>query len=159
MSDTTWINQEDILLEEQSNPLKFIIGGVLIVAALVFLVINTMQDTTQLFITVEEYYAQPAKYAGKDLRISGFVMGDSISFTQIDATNSRLEFNIVDDINNPSQTLRIVALNEPMPDLLQHEAQALVEGHIQNGEFVSHPDGLLLKCPTRYETLEPDVQS
>ena len=47
--------------------------------------------------------------------------------------------------------MRIVALNEPMPDLLQHEAQALVEGRIENGTFVANPDGLLLKCPTRYE--------
>ena len=29
---------------------------------------------------------------------------------------------------NPGQRLRVVVLNEPKPDLLQHEAQALVEG-------------------------------
>ena len=67
-----------------------------------------------------------------------------------------IEFDIVDDINNPGQKLHVVAMNEPKPDLLQHEAQALVEGSAnENGEFVSNPGGLLLKCPTRYEELDP----
>jgi cytochrome c-type biogenesis protein CcmE len=84
------------------------------------------------------------------------VLGDSIKYTQIDATNSRLEFDIVDDIKSPGQRLRIVALNEPMPDLLQHEAQALVEGTAENGVFSANPGGLFLKCPTRYEEVEPE---
>jgi hypothetical protein len=46
-------------------------------------------------------------------------------------------------------------LNEPKPDLLQHEAQALVEGQAdENGVFTSIPGGLMLKCPTRYEEME-----
>jgi hypothetical protein len=46
-------------------------------------------------------------------------------------------------------------MNEPKPDLLQHEAQALVEGRAENGVFMANPGGLLLKCPTRYEEMEP----
>ncbi len=57
--------------------------------------------------------------------------------------------------NNPGQRLRIVAMNEPMPDLLQHEAQALVEGTAEGGVFMSNPGGLFLKCPTRYDEVEP----
>jgi cytochrome c-type biogenesis protein CcmE len=35
------------------------------------------------------------------------------------------------------------------PDLLQHEAQAIVRGHQQpDGSF--YADDLLLKCPSRY---------
>jgi cytochrome c-type biogenesis protein CcmE len=50
-------------------------------------------------------------------------------------------------------------MNEPIPDLLQHEAQALVEGHVENGVFISNPKGLLLKCPTRYEEADPGQAS
>jgi cytochrome c-type biogenesis protein CcmE len=93
---------------------------------------------------------------GRDLRVSGWVLGDSIQYTQIDATTSRLEFEIVDDYNNPGQRLRVVAMNEPMPDLLQDEAQALVEGRLtEGGEFEAIPNGLMLKCPTRYEEMDP----
>lgn len=151
MAETIWTNREAIYTPTKPNRLKYIMGGLLIFAALAFLIYNAMQDTTQLYVTVQEYYENPGKYAGKDLRISGFVIGDTIQFTQIDATTTRIEFSVVDDLKNPTQQLQIVAMNEPMPDLLQHEAQALVEGHIQDGAFYANPGGLLLKCPTRYE--------
>ncbi|MEZ4593935.1 MAG: cytochrome c maturation protein CcmE [Chloroflexota bacterium] len=157
MADTTWTTTgEETLFPTKSGRLKFVIGGVLLLAAIVYLVVNAMSGNTQLYKTVDEFYAEQATLVGRDLRVAGFVIGDSIQFTQIDATTSRLEFDIVDDINNPGQRLHIVAMNEPMPDLLQHEAQAMVEGSAnESGEFISNPGGLLLKCPTRYEELDP----
>ncbi|MCA9897688.1 MAG: cytochrome c maturation protein CcmE [Anaerolineales bacterium] len=157
MADATWTNTGgESLVSDKSNRLKFVIGGVLLIAAIVYLVVNAMSSGTQLYKTVGEFYAEQNQLIGRDLRVAGFVMGDSIQFTQIDATTSRLEFDIVDDINNPDQRLHIVAMNEPMPDLLKHEAQAMVEGSAnQSGEFISNPGGLLLKCPTRYEELDP----
>ncbi|MFZ1395478.1 MAG: cytochrome c maturation protein CcmE [Candidatus Promineifilaceae bacterium] len=157
MADTTWTTTgEEALFPAKSGRLKYVIGGVLLIAAIVYLVVNAMSGNTQLYKTVDEFYAEQATLVGRDLRVAGFVIGDSIQFTQIDATTSRLEFDIVDDINNPGQRLHIVAMNEPMPDLLKHEAQAMVEGTAnENGEFISNPGGLLLKCPTRYEELDP----
>lgn len=161
MANTTWTNTgEDAVLEKKSNRLKFVFGGVVLLAAIVFLVVNAMSGNTQLYKTVDEFYAEQSRLTGRDLRVAGFVLGDSIEFTQVDATTSRLEFDIVDDVNNPGQRLHIVAMNEPKPDLLQHEAQALVEGQAdENGVFMANPGGLLLKCPTRYEELEPGAAS
>ena len=156
MAQATWTKEDKAASEKpRGNRTKFIIGGVLMIAAIIFLVFNALRDTTQLYVTVDEYFAEQNKFAGRDLRVSGWVLGDSIQFTQIDDTTSRLEFDIVDDISNPGQRLRIVAMNEPMPDLLQHEAQALVEGSAEGGTFMANPGGLFLKCPTRYEEAEP----
>ena len=157
MADTTWTTTgEEVLFPAKNSRLKFIVGGVLLIAAIAYLVVNAMSGNTQLYKTVDEFYAEQDRLVGRDLRVAGFVIGDSIQYVQIDATNSRLEFDIVDDINNPGQKLHVIALNEPKPDLLQHEAQALVEGSANaNGEFISNPGGLLLKCPTRYEELDP----
>ncbi len=156
MADATWTNpNEAALLEKKSNHLKFAIAGAVLLAAVVYLVVNAMSGNTQLYKTVAEFHAEQARLVGRDLRVSGWVIGESIQYTQIDATTSRLEFDIVDDLSNPGQTLHVVAMNEPKPDLLQHEAQALVEGHAENGMFMANQGGLLLKCPTRYEELEP----
>lgn len=156
MAETTWTTEKGDLVKPRSNRLKFIVGGVLIVAAIGFLIVNAMSGNTQLYKTVDEFYAEEGRLAGRDLRVSGVVVGDSIEFTQIDATTSRLEFDIVDDLNNPGQRLHIVAMNEPMPDLLQHEAQALVEGRSNEpGVFQANAGGLFLKCPTRYEESGP----
>ena len=152
MAETTWTREQGELVQPRSNRLKFAVGGLLILGALVFLIVNAMNGNTQLYKTVNEFYAEQDRLVGHDLRVSGLVVGESIQFTQIDATTSRLEFDIVDDLNNPGQRLHIVAMNEPMPDLLQHEAQALVEGEADaSGTFHANEGGLFLKCPTRYE--------
>ncbi len=156
MAQTTWTTEQGELLKPRSNRMQYIVGGVLIMAALAFLIVNAMSGNTQLYKTVDEFYAEQSRLVGRDLRVSGYVLGDSIQFVQIDATTSRLEFDIVDNISNPGQRLRIVAENEPMPDLLQHEAQALVEGSADsNGVFHANAGGLFLKCPTRYEEAAP----
>ncbi len=158
MADVSWQNTDPTLVLEKPrrNRLMFAAGGLLLIAAVVFLVINAMSGNTQLYKTVDEFYAEQDRLVGRDLRVSGWVIGDSIQYTQIDAHNSRLEFDITDNLNNPGQRLHVVVLNEPRPDLLQHEAQALVEGHGDaNGVFMSDPGGLMLKCPTRYEEMDP----
>ena len=117
---------------------------------------NAMSGNTQLYKTVDEFYAEQPRLVGRDLRVSGWVLGDSIQYTQIDATTSRLEFDIVDNYENPGQRLHVVAMNEPMPDLLQDKAQALIEGQGNaEGVFMVNTGGLMLKCPTRYEEMDP----
>ena len=158
MSGASWTNDDEGLLLEQpqQNRWKFFVAGGLLLAIIVYLVVNAMSGNTQLYKTVGEFYDDQARLTGRDLRVAGWVVGDSIKYTQIDATTSRLEFDIVDDLNNPGERLHIVAMNEPKPDLLQHEAQALVEGHADvDGQFMANEGGLFLKCPTRYEELEP----
>lgn len=158
MADTTWTNPDDLGVAEASpNRLKFVIGGVVLAALIVALIYNAMQGSTQLYVTVNEFYEQPGKWADRDLRVAGWVVGDSIEYVQLDATSSRLEFDIVQDLDTPGQTLHIVAFNEPKPDLLQHQAQALVEGRYEDGLYVVNEGGLFLKCPTRYEELEAPV--
>lgn len=157
MAEASWTKKENAELAEKtpSGRWKFIVAGVVLIGAIAFLVANAMSGNTQLYKTVDEFYADKSRLVGRDLRVAGWVIGDSIKYEQIDDTNSRLEFDIVDDLNAPGNRLHIVVLNEPKPDLLQHEAQALVEGKAdQNGVFTAIPGGLMLKCPTRYEEME-----
>lgn len=158
MAETTWTNESELSEDGGgNNRLKFIVGGVLLLAAIVFLVVNAVSGNTQLYKTVDEFYAEQTRLTGRDLRVAGMVLGDTIQFTQVDANTSRLEFDIVDDSKNPGQRLHVVALNEPMPDLLQQDAQALIEGQAdETGTFYANQGGLLLKCPTRYEELDPE---
>ena len=160
MAQPTWTADDAALLEnERPNRLKFIIAGGLILVAVIFLITQALSTEGQFFITVNEYYENPAKYADRDFRISAWVDGDTIQFTQIDDQTSRLEFDIVDDLANPTSSLRIVAMNQEKPDLLQHEAQAIVVGSIgEDGAMYANDDGLLLKCPTRYEEGETGLE-
>ena len=114
MAESTWTTADDTLIEKPAtNRWKYVAGGVVILAAIAFLIVNAMSGTTQLYKTVDEFYAEESRLTGRDLRVSGWVIGDSIQYTQIDDQTSMLEFDIVDNINNPGQRLHIVAMNEP----------------------------------------------
>ena len=58
-------------------------------------------------------------------------------------------------VMDPSRSRMTIKYVGPLPDLLRHEAQAIVTGKLgEDGVF--HADELLLKCPTKYEEAVPE---
>lgn len=149
----------EVALEElktsNSSRAKFLVGGLVILVAVGYLIVSSFGSSAQYFLTVAELRAKGADIIGDDVRISGVVDGDSIVY---DAQSLRLEFNVVDSLDDVSNALHVVYFG-PKPDLMQHEAQAIVEGIWQDdGVFYAHnrADSLLLKCPTRYDEEFPE---
>ena len=151
---------------------KFILGELLILAAVVYLIVSSTQAGAEYFMTVDEIKAEGSSAIGKSLRLSGAVMGDTI---QYDAETLNLQFDVAhvsgdnDEIeaqgglaevlfqavNDPSRQRITVIYNGPKPDLLRGEAQAIMTGHIGE-DNIFYADELLLKCPTRYEEAVPE---
>ena len=134
---------------------KFIIGGIIVAAAVVYLIASSISSSAQYYLTVKELRDKEQTMAGRNVRVSGFVVGDSIAYNP---QASNLSFDIVDSHEELSSTVKVQTLKivytGPKPDLLQHEAQAIAEGKLNpDGTFVAN--NLLLKCPTRYEDQLP----
>jgi cytochrome c-type biogenesis protein CcmE len=149
----------DVALEgtESSNSsrIKFLIGGIIILAAVGYLIWTGFSSSAQYFLTIEELRAKGANIVGDDVRISGVVNGESITY---DPQSLRIDFDVVDSLDDLSNPLHVVYYG-PKPDLLKHEAQAIIEGAWQeDGVFYAHnrADSLLLKCPTKYEEEFPE---
>ena len=158
------------LSTRSSGKAKFLIGGLLIAAAIVYLIASSTQASAQYYLTIDELVEREAEVADRDLRVSGAVLGESIEY---DAESLTLEFTIVNvpadqkeieaagglaealhqAVNNPDAARIPVVYEGPMPDLMQHEAQAIITGRMVDGVF--HAEELLLKCPTRYEEEVP----
>jgi cytochrome c-type biogenesis protein CcmE len=140
--------------------MKYMIGGVVILGAILFLVVSATMGGARFFITVEETVSNPA-YIGQSVRVTGVVIGDTIRY---DAANLLIEFevahvpsNVADAgaalhqaANDPTATRMLVRVeNQVKPDLLQHEAQAIMTGMLgEDGVF--HVSELNLKCPSRF---------
>ena len=79
MADVTWQNTDEsaVLVKPRRNRLMFIVGGVVLLAAVIYLVVNAMSGSTQLYKTVGEFYAEQSRLTGRDLRVVFFVMGYS----------------------------------------------------------------------------------
>jgi cytochrome c-type biogenesis protein CcmE len=146
--------------------LKYWIGGGLIAAIVIFLILSATAASAQYFLTVDELLAGKDQYMGRQVRISGAVIGDSVHF---DASSMLLTFSIAQvsgkeaeieaqgglasaihqAVNDPSRNRISITYHGTRPDLLKNEAQAILTGTLQpDGSFVA--DEILLKCPSRY---------
>ncbi len=151
---------------------KFVIGGMLILGAVVFLIWSATASTSEYFLTIDELHAKGSSIVNKNLRVSGAVIGDTIQYdpdtltltfevAHVSGDNAQLETEgglavaLHDAVMDPSRERMTVVYVGPMPDLLRNEAQAIVTGRI-DAEGVFHADELLLKCPTKYEEAVPE---
>jgi cytochrome c-type biogenesis protein CcmE len=146
---------------------KFAVAGLLIAAAMVYLIVSNTGSAAHYFLTVEELQALENEALDRNITVSGAVLGDTIVY---DSSVPRVTFTIVQVPGDPDEVERAgglaavlhAAVNDPdaprlevvyedvKPDLLQNEAQAIVRGQLgEDGRF--YADDLLLKCPTRYE--------
>lgn len=151
---------------------KFWVGGLLIVAAIVYLIVTSTQASAQYFLTIEELAVMGEETGGRNVRVSGAVIGESIRY---DPQSLTLEFTVAhvpgdnEDIEaqgglaavlhaavvDPDRARLQVRYTGPKPDLLRNEAQAIMTGRLgEDGIF--YAEELLLKCPTKYEEAVPE---
>ena len=150
---------------------KFVIGGVLILAAVVYLIVSSTQVNAEYFMTIDELKAQSQSVIGKNLRISGAVVGDTIQYDPQSLTLSFEVANVTADNNkveaqgglaavlhaaviDPTRSRIKIVYNGPKPDLLKNEAQAIMTGQLGT-DGVFHAEELLLKCPSKYQEAVP----
>jgi cytochrome c-type biogenesis protein CcmE len=151
--------------------IKFIIGGLLILAAVIYLIVSATQANAEFFMTVNELKSKGQSLVGRNLRLSGAVIGNTI---QYDPLSMNLSFEIAHvpgdnaaieiggglaavlhaAVTDPSRTRLTIIYNGPKPDLLRDEAQAIVTGHL-GADGIFYADELLLKCPTKYQEAVP----
>jgi cytochrome c-type biogenesis protein CcmE len=151
---------------------KFIVGGLLILAAVVYLIASSTQANAEYFMTIDELKAKGPGVVDKSLRVSGAVVGDTIQYDPQSLTLSFEVANVPGDnkevdaegglaavlhaaVVDPARSRVKVIYSGPKPDLLKDEAQAIMTGHLDS-DGVFHADELLLKCPTKYQEAVPN---
>ena len=122
--------------------LKFIVGGIVIIAALAWLGFVGFQESKAYYITVDEYNSLKGDIGGKTFRLAGDVVAGSI-----DRTKPQMEFVL----SSPNTAIRVRYIGkEIIPDTFTGGSKALVEGTIA-------PDGIFqarhieAKCASKYE--------
>jgi len=150
---------------------KTIIAVLVIAVALIALLIATTRSSTQYFLTVSELQSGETDMTGRNVRMSGVVLGETIVY---DPQTLDLSFEVAQipgdhrvikemggmavvleqAVLDPTLPRITIHYNGVKPDLLKHEAQAIVSGSLDaNGVFQAKE--LLLKCPSKYEAALP----
>ena len=151
---------------------KFILGFLLIMAAVVYLIVSSTKASAEYFMTVDELKAEGSSAVNKSVRLSGAVIGDTIQYdadtltltfevAHVSGDNNEIEAQgglaevLYQAVNDPTRSRVQVVYIGVKPDLLRGEAQAIMTGKLGD-DGIFHADELLLKCPTRYEEAVPE---
>ena len=149
MAENSTILRGAVSTSKANSKVKFIIGGVVIVALIGYLIVSSISSAGAYYREVGEVVSQQMALSGKNLRVSGNIVTESIAY---DAANLDLNFMISD----PADTSKQIAIHfhGVQPDQMTREgSSAIVEGTLgPNG--VVEANNLLLKCPSRYEEYE-----
>src|SRR5579884_1839807 len=104
----------EVQRERPSIPLKLLLGGSLVIAAIVYLVVTSLQTSAVYYLTVSELLARGSAAAGQTVRLAGTVVDGSI---QRDRQHLRFE------LSDGTATIPVVHTGT-VPDLFGYRAEA-----------------------------------
>jgi cytochrome c-type biogenesis protein CcmE len=125
-----------------SSKIKFVIGGLVVVAVVVVLIATSFSSSTSDYLTIGQVKAlgpdQP-----RSSRVAGKIVPDSVEW-------NTSELHLVFKIEDGTGQLPI-SYRGPKPDMLVDAVEAVVIGKYDTTNQVFEADELLLKCPSKYE--------
>jgi cytochrome c-type biogenesis protein CcmE len=122
------------------------VGFTSLVLALAFggLLYSTMGEATEYYKHVDEVMTQPSDWYGKKLQLHGYVVPDSI----LKRRNS-LEYKVKVQSNGHIVDATYTGV---VPDTFKGEAEVVLKGTLSpDGLFTVAPNGVMAKCPSKYE--------
>jgi cytochrome c-type biogenesis protein CcmE len=128
-------------------PRSFIVGGLAILAAVIYLVYANTQASAAYYMTVSEL-RHCTNCTTQSVRVAGIVQKGSI--VRNDA-KQQISFMIAD--GSGSQPLSVV-YSGIVPDIFAPGIQVVVEGHYSGqGAFLAQT--LLARCPSKFQVATP----
>jgi cytochrome c-type biogenesis protein CcmE len=108
------------------------------------LLYQTMGEATEYYKHVDEVMTQPAEWYGKKLQLHGYVVQDSIM-----KRKSSLEYKFQVQSNGHVVDATYTGV---VPDTFKGEAEVVLKGTLApDGLFTVQPNGVMAKCPSKYE--------
>ena len=128
------------------------IGVTALVLALAFggLMYSTLREGTEYFKLVDEVLPERQAWEGKSLQLKGYVVPGS-RFRKPDTLEWRFKVQ-----NNPARAEHSggvvdVSYTGIVPDTFQDEAEVVLKGQLGPDGFHVVMDGVVAKCPSKYE--------
>jgi cytochrome c-type biogenesis protein CcmE len=126
-------------------PLSFLLAGIAILGAVIYLVYTNTQTNAVYYMTVPEL-KQCTSCSGQSVRVAGYVQEGSI---QRDDRDNTITFVVEDS----KQTMSVV-YSGVVPDIFKAGVQVVVEGrYTGTGPFQAQV--LNAKCPSKFQSMTP----
>ena len=107
------------------------------------LMFTTMAERTEYYKHVEEVMGEPGNWYGKPLQLHGFVKPGSIYRTR-ESLNYRFE------VQSQGHVVQ-ATYSGIVPDTFKDDSEVVLKGVLGPDGFKVHPNGVMAKCPSKYE--------
>ena len=128
------------------------IGATVTVLTLAFagLLWSTLREGTEYFKDIDEVVSAQSAWEGKQLQLHGYVVPGSILRKR---DSLEYKFKVQNNPARADQTGGIVEASYTgiVPDTFKGEAEVVLKGHLGPNGFHTDPDGVMAKCPSKYE--------
>jgi cytochrome c-type biogenesis protein CcmE len=119
------------------------ITSVVLVLALAGLMYSTLSEGTEYYKHVDEVAVNPGPWHGKNLQLHGFVVPNSI-LRRRDTLEYRFKIHSKGAVIDASY-VGIV------PDTFKDDSEVVLKGRLEADGFHVAPNGVMAKCPSKYE--------
>lgn len=118
------------------------LSALVVVSALTFLMYSSISEGAEYYKYVDEVMEAPDQWYGKRLRVHGYVLGDPM------VNPSTLEYRFTVQANGKTVNAFYKGV---VPDTFKKDAEVVLKGTLTPEGVVVEPDGVMAKCPSRYE--------
>jgi cytochrome c-type biogenesis protein CcmE len=128
---------------KKNKTISVILTIIVVVGAVGYLMVSSLDDTMIYYKTVDELLAESARFDGKPIRVNGVLVPTSVR--QKPGTE-QFRFKL----SKRGQVLD-VAYAGILPDSMQDGRDLVVQGMLQASEKLFVADQILTKCPSKHE--------
>lgn len=123
--------------------LKVGLTSLVLVLAFGGLFYSTLGEDMAYYKHVDEVMTQPDEWYGKSLQLHGFIVPESIF---VNKRTLQYKFNVQSNGKVVAATYTGI-----VPDTFKDDAEVVLKGTLSNAGFVVEPNGVMAKCPSKYE--------
>ena len=125
------------------NRRRFVVGAVLIAAAVSYLVYAGIRTTSMYYFELGEFIARREALTGETLRVKGWVRHGSVD-RNVGTNELRFELARQDDTSGIPVSYRGI-----MPDMFSEGREVVVEGRYDGRGLAARQ--IMTSCPSKYE--------
>ena len=123
--------------------IKIGVTSLVLVLAFGGLLWSTLREGTEYYKHVDEVMASPEAWHGKRLQLHGFVVPQSITRRR-DTLDYRFQ------IQNKGMAVP-ATYTGVVPDTFKDDSEVVLKGTLSADGFQVEPNGVMAKCPSKYE--------
>src|SRR5215510_1540243 len=132
-----------------SKAIKIGVTCVVIAAALGGLFYTTLSEGTEYYKHVDEVMNDPGAWQGKRLQLHGYV-------TDLRRRPDTLDYRF--QVGNKGAIVE-ASYTGVVPDTFKDGSEVVLKGRLSSAGFQVEPDGVMAKCPSRYEAGQPGTKA